>query len=160
MHRTQNDLPASVREAAVALLNARLADLLDLRLQSKQAHWNVKGPNFIALHELFDKAVDAVDEAVDDVAERAIALGGVAHGTIAAVAKSTTLAAYNEQLTQGVDHVKALSAAIATTGKGIRAAIDDSAKLGDAGTSDLFTGISRELDKYLWMLEAHLQAER
>jgi starvation-inducible DNA-binding protein len=157
MHHTQNDLPIATREAVVALLNTRLAELLDLRLQAKQAHWNVKGANFIAWHELFDKVVDAADDAVDEVAERAVALGGVAKGTVAAVVSGSGLAAYNETLTQGVDHLRALSAAIATAGKQVRTAVDESAKLGDAGTSDLFTGISRELDKLLWLLEAHGQ---
>lgn len=158
MHKTRNDLALEARTKLVDLLNGRLADLLDLHLQAKQAHWNVKGPSFIALHELFDKVADEVDEAVDDVAERAVALGGIAKGTVAAVAKGTQLSAYPLELAAGVDHVNALANAVGDAGKAIRAAIDESAKLGDADTSDLFTGISRSLDKLLWMLEAHTQA--
>jgi starvation-inducible DNA-binding protein len=160
MHKTRNDLQLESRSQLVELLNTRLADLLDLSLQSKQAHWNVKGPNFIALHELFDKVADEVESAVDDVAERAIALGGVARGTIAAISKTSQLAEYPLDITQGIDHVNALANALATTGKAVRAAIEQSAQLGDADTSDLFTGVSRGLDKLLWLLEAHTQAER
>ncbi|MGC3981431.1 MAG: DNA starvation/stationary phase protection protein Dps [Steroidobacteraceae bacterium] len=160
MHKTRNDLALDIRRPVVDLLNARLADLIDLNLQAKQAHWNVKGPNFIALHELFDKLAEEVEESVDEVAERAIALGGTAKGTVAAVSKTTQLSAYPLDIVQGVDHLNALSNALATTGKSIRAAIEESGKLGDADTSDLFTGISRSLDKLLWMLEAHLQADK
>jgi starvation-inducible DNA-binding protein len=160
MHKTRNDLAVKNRTKLVELLNGRLADLLDLHLQAKQAHWNVKGPNFIALHELFDKVADEVDAAVDDVAERAVALGGIAKGTVAAISKATQLTAYPLDLTQGVDHINALANALATTGKVVRAAIEQSAQLSDADTSDLFTGISRSLDKLLWMLEAHTQAEK
>lgn len=160
MHKTRNDLALDIRRQAVELLNARLADVLDLHAQTKQAHWNVKGPNFIALHELFDKIADEVDGAADDIAERAVALGGTARGTIAAISQATQLTPYPLDLTQGVDHLNALANALATTAKAIRAAIDEAVKLGDADTSDLFTGISREFDKSLWMLEAHTQAER
>lgn len=160
MHHTRNDLASDTRRQSVDLLNARLADLIDLYSHSKQAHWNVKGPDFIALHKLFDEVAEAVTEEIDEVAERAVALGGTANGTIAVVAKTSKLAAYPSELRDGVAHVNALAASLAAVGKSVRAAIDDSAKLGDAGTSDLFTGISRTLDKLLWMVEAHTQAER
>lgn len=160
MHKTRNDLALDTRRPVVDLLNGRLADLIDLNLQAKQAHWNVKGPSFIALHELFDKVAEAVEESLDEVAERAIALGGTAKGTVAVVSKVTQLSAYPLDITQGVDHVDALANAVASTGKAVRAAIDEANKLGDADTSDLFTSISRSLDKLLWMLEAHTQAER
>lgn len=157
MNPTKNDLPSSTRTAIASLLNERLADLIDLGLQTKQAHWNVKGPHFIALHELFDDVAEDVEGFIDDVAERIVALGGTAHGTIAAVAKSTSLPAYPLEITSGRDHVDALSTAIAKLGKAIRAAIEQSNKLDDADTADLFTGISRALDKQLWFVEAHLQ---
>ena len=158
MHPTKNDLPLDTRTKVATLLNARLADAIDFTLQGKQAHWNVKGPQFIALHELFDKVVETAEDWVDDIAERVVALGGVAEGTVGAVGKKTTLAAYPLELVEGQEHVDALSSALAKFGKGVRAAIDESDKLGDKDTADLFTGISRDADKYLWFLEAHLQS--
>src|SRR5262249_26098194 len=134
--------------------------LIDLHLQAKQAHWNVKGPSFIALHELFDKVAEESNEYVDDVAERIVALGGTAHGTVAVVNKHSQLPAYPLEISNGRDHVEALSTALATAGKAVRAAIDESDDLGDADTADLFTGISRGIDKSLWFVEAHIQAER
>ena len=160
MHKTKNDLPVDKREAVVKLLNARLADLIDLGLQTKQAHWNVKGPNFIALHKLFDELAGVIGEQVDDTAERITALGGTAEGTVGAVSGRTSLPAYSLTITSGHDHVDALSTAVATVGKSTRKAIDQATELGDADTADLFTGASRELDKYLWFLEAHLQGEK
>lgn len=157
MNPTKNDLPAKKRTAICQLLNERLADLIDLQLQTKQAHWNVKGPQFIALHELFDDIAGEIPEFVDTVAERAVALGGTAEGTLAPVSSRTTLSAYPLKITSGRDHVEALSTAIATVGKAMRAAIDKADELGDADTADLFTGISRDLDKKLWFVEAHLQ---
>jgi len=160
MFDTRNDLPVNVREPVIELLNARLADAIDLGAQSKHAHWNVKGPNFIALHELFDKVAESVEEQIDTLAERVTALGGRALGTIAAVARTSTLKPYPEDISEGQMHVDALSAALAAYGARIRAAIDAADRLGDADTADLFTGISRESDKYLWFLEAHLHAKR
>jgi len=160
MFDTRNDLPVNVREPVIELLNARLADAIDLGAQSKHAHWNVKGPNFIALHELFDKVAESVEEQIDTLAERVTALGGRALGTIAAVARNSTLKPYPEDISEGQMHVDALSAALAAYGARIRAAIDAADRLGDADTADLFTGISRESDKYLWFLEAHLHAKR
>lgn len=157
MNPTKNDLPAKKRTAICQLLNERLADLIDLQLQTKQAHWNVKGPQFIALHELFDDIAGEIPEFVDSVAERAVALGGTAEGTLAPVSSRTQLPAYPLKITSGRDHVEALSTAIATVGKAMRAAIDKADELGDADTADLFTGISRDLDKKLWFVEAHLQ---
>jgi starvation-inducible DNA-binding protein len=160
MHATKNDLALDVRTKVTALLNARLADAIDLTLQGKQAHWNVKGPHFIALHELFDKIVEDAEAWVDDLAERVVALGGLAEGTLAAVGQRTTLSPYPIEIFDGPDHVEALSSALARFGKGIRAAIDEADKLGDKDSADLFTEISREADKQLWFLEAHLQAKR
>ncbi|HEV7714354.1 MAG TPA: DNA starvation/stationary phase protection protein Dps [Steroidobacteraceae bacterium] len=160
MYDTRNDLPERTRNKVARLLNERLADAIDLGAQTKQAHWNVKGPNFIALHELFDKVAESVEDHIDEIAERITALGGTAYGTIRAAAKNSTLAPYPEEITEGVQHLEALSAVLAAFGKNIRKGIDQSDKLGDADTADLFTGISREVDKYLWFLEAHLQAKR
>jgi starvation-inducible DNA-binding protein len=160
MYDTRNDLAAEVRGRMVELLNGRLADAIDLGTQAKQAHWNVKGPSFIALHELFDQVAEHVEDHIDTVAERVTALGGIAHGTIAAVSRATTLKPYPRDITEGAQHVDALSAALADFGAKVRKAIDESARAGDAGTSDLFTGISREIDKDLWFLEAHLHGKR
>ena len=160
MFDTRNDLPANTRTRVIELLNARLADAIDLGAQTKHAHWNVKGPHFIALHELFDKIAESVEDQIDSLAERVTALGGRAHGTIATVARSSSLKPYPEDISEGMAHVDALSAALADYGAKIRAGIDAADKLGDADTADLFTGISRETDKYLWFLEAHLYAKR
>ncbi len=157
MHPTSNDLPKKTRHAMCDLLNARLADAIDLRLQTKQAHWNVKGPHFIALHELFDKLYDVVGETVDDLAERAVQLGGTAQGTLQAVAKHSALDVYPLTASDGKEHVKLLARALAAFGASIRKAIDAAAKAGDADTADLFTEISRESDKQLWFVEAHLE---
>ena len=160
MYDTRNDLPANTRSRVIELLNARLADAIDLGAQTKHAHWNVKGPNFIALHELFDKIAESVEDQIDTLAERVTALGGRAHGTIATVARSSSLKPYPEDISDGLAHVDALSAALADYGAKIRAGIDAADKLGDADSADLLTGISRATDKYLWFLEAHLHAKR
>jgi starvation-inducible DNA-binding protein len=156
MFDTRNDLPPATRSQAIELLNARLADAIDLGTQTKHAHWNVKGPNFIALHELFDRIAESVEDQVDTLAERVTALGGTARGTLVAVARGTSLKPYPEVISDGAAHVQALAGVLADFGRKVRAAIDESAKFGDAGTSDLFTGISREADKNLWFLEAHM----
>jgi starvation-inducible DNA-binding protein len=160
MHDTRNDLPARTRAKVIDSLNARLAEAIDLGAQAKHAHWNVKGPQFIALHELFDKIAESVEEHVDELAERITALGGTAYGTIAAVVRSSSLAPYPENIVDGPQHVDALATAVAQFGKKIRKGIDESGKQGDADTADLYTGISREVDKNLWFLEAHLQSGR
>jgi starvation-inducible DNA-binding protein len=159
MHRTRIDIPEDRRNPLVALLNERLADALDLKLQAKQAHWNVRGPNFIALHELFDKVAETADEHADLMAERAGTLGGPAQGTVGVVSKQTSLPAYPLDIASGRDHVNALANALATFGKLVRAAIDRANELGDADTADLFTEVSRETDKNLWFVEAHVQAD-
>jgi len=156
MFNTRNDLSQSIRTQVVELLNARLADAIDLGTQIKHAHWNVKGANFIALHELFDKIAESVEDQIDTIAERVTALGGTARGTLVAVSRRTSLKPYPEEISAGLAHVEALAAVLADFGQKARAAIEESAKWGDAGTSDLFTGISRETDQSLWFLEAHL----
>jgi starvation-inducible DNA-binding protein len=157
MNPTKNDIALATRKVLIPLLNERLADLIDLQLQAKQAHWNVKGPNFIGLHELFDEVAEGIEEHVDNVAERLVALGGIAEGTLGAVAGRTKLAAYSLTITSGREHVDALSTALATAGKLIRAGIEQANTIGDADTADLFTNVSRDLDKKLWFVEAHLQ---
>ncbi|MBL9165969.1 MAG: DNA starvation/stationary phase protection protein Dps [Planctomycetaceae bacterium] len=160
MNPTKNDLPAEKRDAAIKLLNALLADLIDLQLQAKQAHWNVKGPNFIALHELFDSVAEEAEGLVDTVAERIAALGGRAEGTIDVVGKRSMLAPYPLDITSGQAHVDALSTSMAMVGKATRSGVSQAAEIGDAGTADLFTEVSRGIDKKLWFVESHLQGDR
>lgn len=157
MHPTRNDLPLKARQAVVELLQASLADAIDLAGQAKVAHWNVKGPNFIALHKLFDDVHDAIEDGVDELAERLVQLGGTAEGTVGLVAKRTRLPGYSVKITSGMDHVKALSGALAAYAKTTRAGIDAAGKLGDQATADLYTEIVRAVDKLLWMVEAHAQ---
>jgi starvation-inducible DNA-binding protein len=156
---TQNGLRKPTRRAMIDLLNLQLADVLDLGLQAKQAHWNVKGPHFIGLHELFDKVAEQLEEFTDDIAERAVELGGVALGTVQVVSKHSRLPAYPPDLASGLGHVTALSNALAQFGETTRAAIDAAGKAGDADTADLFTEVSRGVDKLLWMVEAHTQSK-
>jgi starvation-inducible DNA-binding protein len=157
MYKTKIDIAEKTRRNVILILNERLADAIDLQSQVKQAHWNVKGPHFIALHELFDKISDAVLVQIDEIAERVTSLGGTAEGTVAVAAKRSKLKNYPLSITAGRDHLFYLSTQVSVFGKAVRGAIDATAELGDADTADLFTGISRELDKYLWFLEAHLQ---
>jgi len=153
---TRNDLPDNTRKAMVALLNARLADAIDLRLSIKQAHWNVKGQNFIALHELFDQIQARVDTFVDDVAERAVALAGQAEGTTQAAANGSKLPPFPLNISEEKAVLQAVADRLAAFGKLAREAIDVSDEAGDKDTADLFTGVSRQIDKDLWFVEAHL----
>jgi starvation-inducible DNA-binding protein len=159
VYPTKNDLSKDVRNAVIDILDARLADAVDLQTQMKQAHWNVKGPTFIALHELFDKVNEDVEDYVDDLAERVVQLGGVAHGTARQASARSTLPEY-PAVRDGHQHVEAVSTVLAAFGKSVRTAIDRADGLGDKDTADLFTEISRGVDKWLWFIEAHLHAER
>ena len=156
---TKNDLPAATRVKVTALLNQRLADCIDLQTQCKQAHWNVKGPSFIALHKLFDEINEDVEAYVDLLAERVVQLGGVAEGTARMVAERTRLPEY-PLVTDGEAHVDALSTALAEFGAVARKAIDQLDQLSDADSVDILTEISRGVDKWLWFVEAHLQGQQ
>src|SRR5262249_18793392 len=158
MYKTKNDLPEAVRSRLVELLNHRLADAIDLQMQSKQAHWNVKGANFFALHDLFDKINKDVAAYVDLLAERAVQLGGIAEGTLRAAARRSALTEYPHTIAFGKDHIEALSTALAAFGRLVRHGINQSNELGDADTADLFTEVSRGIDKWLWFVEAHAPA--
>ena len=160
MFPTKNSLPEGVREKVCVLLNSRLADCIDLQTQMKQAHWNVKGPSFIGLHKLFDKVNEAVEGYVDEIAERAVQLGGVAQGTARTVAGRSALPEYPHDAADGMEHVQSVSVALAAFGELVRRAIDDADDLEDRDTADLFTDISRGIDQWLWFVEAHGQAER
>ena len=158
MHTTKNDLPKKTREETIVLLQARLADAVDLATQAKQAHWNVKGRNFIALHELFDQVHGEVEEYGDTIAERLVSLGGQAYGTAREASRRSSLTEYPLEIISGEQHVDALSTVLAEFGKAVRAAIDTAAEIGDQDTSDLFTEVSRGIDKSLWLVEAHSES--
>lgn len=160
MYATKNSFPEKSRTQMVGALQQQLADVTDLMLQAKQAHWNVKGPSFIALHELFDKISEDAEEYVDLIAERIVQYGGIAEGTVRAAAKRSRLPEYPLTIAQGKEHVAALSQALANYGESVRGAIDQADELGDKDTADIFTEISRGVDKYLWFVEAHNQAEK
>jgi len=154
---TRNDLKSNAKKVSIELLNARLADAIDLALITKQAHWNIKGPQFIAIHEMLDTFRSELDVHVDTVAERAVQLGGTAFGTSQDVAKKSTLKPYPTDIHKTKDHLAALIDRYATAAKSVRAAIDEADEAGDADTADIFTAYSRALDKSLWFLEAHTQ---
>jgi starvation-inducible DNA-binding protein len=154
---TKNDLPEAIRVEVISLLNQRLAVCIDLQLQCKQAHWNVKGPTFIALHELFDKIDEDVETYSDLLAERVVQLGGIAEGTVGIVASRSTLADYPLAIRTGAEHVSALSDALAQFGRTARIGIEEMNELEDAGSADILTEISRGIDKWLWFVEAHQQ---
>ena len=156
MYQTKHDLPAQTRAEVIERLNARLADSIDLMHQAKQAHWNIKGPSFIALHKLFDDVVDAAEDSMDLLAERAVQLGGTAEGTIQVATTRTGLKAYPLTLMEERDHVEALSSALAAYSTSVRQGIEQADTRGDKDTADIFTEISRGVDKYLWLVEAHL----
>lgn len=157
LYSTRIDIPAENRTELIVLLNLSLALTLDLKTQMKQAHWNVKGLNFYQLHELFDQMATQLDDYVDLIAERVTTLGGMAMGTIRVAAETSTLPEYPFEIFNGKDHVIALADRIAPYAKIVREMIDQTSDLEDADTADLFTKISRTVDKYLWFLEAHLQ---
>ena len=154
---TSVDIPAEKRAKVVGILNQHLADSFDLQSQVKQAHWNVKGSDFWQLHTLFDEVAERAEEWVDELAERVTALGGYATGTVRMAAASSTLPEFPTDITDSMVYVRAVATRLAAFTNSARAAIDETDKLGDANTSDLFTEISRCADKYLYFLEAHLQ---
>src|SRR5580693_7933505 len=158
MYETENDLPKDNRAQLNTLMNQRLADAVDLQLQMKQAHWNVKGPHFIGLHELFDQIDEAVEAYVDLIAERIVQLGGIAEGTARSAAARSRLDEYPLTIADGHAHVEAVAKALSTFGHEVRNTIDEADGLGDADTADIFTEVSRGIDKWLWFVEAHTQA--
>src|SRR5437667_2594022 len=160
MYETENDIPEQRRSELNALMNQRLADAVDLQMQMKQAHWNVKGPHFIGLHELFDQIDEAVEGYVDLIAERIVQLGGIAEGTVRVAAERSRLEEYPLDIAEGRAHVEAVAKALSTFGHEARQTIDQAEELEDADTADIFTEISRGIDKWLWFVEAHSQADK
>jgi starvation-inducible DNA-binding protein len=158
-YKTSIDLDAETREQVIVLLNQQLADTFDLYSQTKQAHWNVKGAQFFQLHELFDQLATSILGHVDTIAERATALGGTALGTARMSAAASRLPEYPSTVSGSLESVEALTERYAVLATTSREAIDKSDELGDMDTADVFTGVSRDLDKSLWFLEAHLQSK-
>jgi starvation-inducible DNA-binding protein len=156
MQHTHNTLTATVRAQSIEVLNQHLAAAIDLHAQVKQAHWNVRGPGFIAVHELFDTVSEDVEKYSDMLAERAGGLGGTAQGTLPVVTKRSFLVPYPLGIADVLQHVFAVSAALAAFGQSTRDAIDTTDKLGDKATADLFTEITRGIDQNLWFVESHL----
>jgi starvation-inducible DNA-binding protein len=154
---TSIDLAENVRDKMIALLNQQLAGTFDLYSQTKQAHWNVKGAQFFALHELFDRLAAELEAFVDTIAERATALGGLAQGTVRQAAANSELDDYPLELTESLPTVTALVERYAALAASTREAIEAADAAGDESTADTFTEVSRGLDKALWFLEAHLQ---
>jgi len=157
LHPTQIDLPLTERERLVTLLNQTLAASFDLMSQTKQAHWNVKGPHFLQLHELFDTLAEELEAETDMIAERITTLGGTAMGTVRMAASNSILPEYSAEITQGDAHLQALIERTAQYGRTVREAIQQTADWGDLGTSDMYTELSRAVDKRLWFLESHVQ---
>jgi starvation-inducible DNA-binding protein len=155
--KTSVDIPAETRRKVNEILNQNLANSFDLMSQTKQAHWNVKGNDFWQLHKLFDELAAETAEWVDMIAERVTALGGYATGTARMAAETSELPEFPTDITGGMEYVAAVVERLAQFANGAREAIDETEKMGDANTSDLFTEIGRCADKYLYFLEAHIQ---
>ncbi|HEX4266219.1 MAG TPA: DNA starvation/stationary phase protection protein Dps [Verrucomicrobiae bacterium] len=160
MYETENDIPKNTRASLNELINQRLADAIDLQAQLKQAHWNVKGPHFIGLHELFDEIAEDVEKYVDMIAERVVQLGGIAQGTVRVAASRSRLDEYPLDIADGMAHVEAVARALSTFGREARMTIDETNAFDDADTADIFTEVSRGIDKWLWFVEAHTQASK
>lgn len=159
-HKTLNNLPSNTKNVSIELLNTNLAAGIDLSLATKQAHWNLKGPQFIAVHEMLDTFRADLDNHNDTIAERVVQLGGTALGTTQNVASATALKPYPTDIYAVSDHIKALVERFGAVANSVRKAIDESDEAGDATTSDIFTAASRSLDKALWFLESHLEEAR
>jgi starvation-inducible DNA-binding protein len=155
--KTTNNLKPNAKSVSIAALNARVADSIDLALLTKQAHWNIKGPQFIALHAMIDGFRAEIDTHVDTMAERVVQLGGIAMGTTQVVAKESRLVAYPTDISSENDHLREMIARYSQVANAVRAAIEETDEAGDKDTADILTAHSRALDKALWFLEAHTQ---
>ncbi|WP_426958044.1 DNA starvation/stationary phase protection protein Dps [Muricoccus radiodurans] len=158
-NQTRNDTPGNAKAESVAVLNAVLADMIDVTNATRQAHWNVKGSHFYGLHLMFEKFYDMLGEQTDELAERAVQLGGIPDGTTQAVGAKTRISPYPADTLDGLDHCKQLADRYAQLAHNLREGIDKTDEAGDADTADLITDVSREVDKALWMIEAHLQGK-
>jgi starvation-inducible DNA-binding protein len=159
MSRQKDTQPNEQQAKLIEILNRRLADAIDLQLQSRQAYWNVKGPHFMALHGLFDKVAQGVEEYANQIAEHIVRLGGMAEGTAHAVARRTSLDEYVLATADGQGHINALATTLTSFGKHVRYASEQASELKDADTADLFTDIAQGIDKWLWFVETSRQAD-
>ncbi|MDB5314500.1 MAG: starvation/stationary phase protection protein Dps [Rhodospirillales bacterium] len=155
--KTLNDVPDNAKKVAVGVLQGILVDSTDLTNATRQAHWNVKGPQFAGLHKLFEEFYAQLNVLTDEIAERIVQLGAIADGTTQTIGNTTRLEPYSNKILDGLDHVKALASRYAAHAKTVREGIDASDEAGDTSTADLLTEHSRFIDKSLWMLEAHFQ---
>ena len=158
MFKNSVEMKKAARTESISELNKLLADAFDLMSQTKQAHWNIKGPRFIGLHKMFDEFAEGLEDYVDMIAERVTALGGYALGTARMAAHSSRIPEYPTNVIMDLDHVRALSERYSVFANNTRKAIDATDDAGDPDTADLLTDVSRDTDKWLWFLEAHLQA--
>jgi starvation-inducible DNA-binding protein len=153
MPRKNTALPEEQQAKLIEILNRRLADAIDLQLQSRQAYWNVKGPQFMALRELFDKVAEGVEEYANLIAERIVQLGGKAEGTAHAVAGRSSFDGYRLSSADGNGHIDVLSTTLTDFGRHARYASAQASELMDADTAAIFTEIARGIDKWLWFVE-------
>jgi len=154
--KTHNSLKSNAKKVSIEVLSPLLADGIDLALLIKQAHWNIKGPRFIALHEMLDGFRSDIDVHVDTVAERIVQLGGTAEGTSQTVSSGTRLKPYPTDIHAEDDHLNALVTRFADAATNVRKGVEQTSEAGDADTADILTGYSRMLDKAVWFLESHL----
>ena len=157
MYKSSSQLPEEARAKIADTLNARLADGLDLHSQIKVAHWNIKGPQFAALHPLFETFAVSLADHNDSIAERAVTLGAKAYGTVRHVAKTSKLPDYPQETSRDLEHVRLLAERIEKYLHGARESRTVSEKLGDTDTVDLLTGIVSEFEKHTWFLQASLE---
>ena len=156
MYKTPSSLSESVRASVASTLNQRLADGLDLHSQIKVAHWNIRGPQFPALHPLFEQFAIQLAVRNDEIAERAVTLGGHAIGTARQVAKGSRLPEYPTETTRDLEHVKALADRIDVYLEGVRESRKLAEQHGDTDTYDLLSAVVSELEKNNWFLRATL----
>lgn len=156
LRATRNDLGENAKKVSVNVLNGTLIDTIDLTNCVRMAHWTLRGSNFIGLHTMLEGFYNELFATADEVAERLVQIGGTPDGTTQLVSEKTRLPAYPAATTNSMEHVKELADRFASLAKSVREGIDATDEAGDADTADLLTGLSRDLDKKLWMLEAHL----
>lgn len=149
-------LPDDAKKTLVATLNVALATTTDLHSQVKQAHWNIKGPQFFARHELFDTMARRLRDFADSIAERATTLGGYAEGTSRLSAEASRLPEYDLRAVDGKHHIKVLVDRFSEYTKFVRSAIQEAADSGDPATEDLYTEVLRATELDMWFLESHL----
>ena len=157
MYKSPSHLPEAARSKVAATLNERLADGLDLHSQIKVAHWNIKGPQFAALHPLFETFAVGLAEHNDSLAERAVTLGGRAYGSARHVAQNSRLPEYPQETSRDLEHVKLLADRIEKYLDGVRQSRTLAGDAGDTDSADLLGTIVAEFEKHAWFLRASLE---